>query len=193
MKNICNLPNREQLSIIERVAHNLQDECFTESVEELLGKVLHSKVTDISDSLKKSHMNAFDYGSDTRKIVMAIVEEVLVNKFGLLMRNTVNEALAEIKELLDYPEDSSEVRFCNECGRFMDKGFCIGGGEEYYCSNECLHKNYTEGEYLAMYAGLDNTDQKECEKALSMTPEELDKLSEENDSQTYFTSWEYEK
>jgi hypothetical protein len=193
MKRICNLTDNEQLSIIEKVAHNLQGVKLSESVEEVLVKVLNSKAIDITDSLIKTDMNAFDYGKDSRKIVMTIVKEVMKNKFGLLMSETVDEALEEIEYLLDFPDESSELRFCDKCGSVMDEGFCIGGGEEYYCSSECLHKVYTEGEYLAMYAGLDNTDQKECEKALSMTPEELDKLSEENDSQTYFTSWEYEK
>jgi hypothetical protein len=192
MKRICNLTDNEQLSIIEKVAHNLQGVKLSESVEEVLVKMLNSKVTDITDSLKKSHMNAFDYGSDTRTIVLTLFCEVLSNYIAT-DRCKVIQAFNDFKDVLEHPTDSSELKFCDECGRLMHDGFCIGGGEEYYCSSECLHKVYTEGEYLAMYAGLDNTDQKECEKALSMTPEELDKLSEENDSQTYFTSWEYEK
>jgi hypothetical protein len=192
MERICNLTDDEQLSIIEKVAHNLQGVKLSESVEEVLVKVLNSKVTDITDSLKKSHMNAFDYGSDTRTIVLTLFCEVLSNYIAT-DRYKVIQALNDFKDVLEHPTDSSELKFCDECGRLMHDGFCIGGGEEYFCSQECLYKNYTEGEYLAMYAGLDNTDQKECEKALSMTGEELDKLSEENDSQTYFTSWEYEK
>jgi hypothetical protein len=192
MEQICNLTDDEQLSIIERVAHNMQGEEFPESVEDLLVKILNSKVTDITDSLKKSHMNAFDYGSDTRTIVLTLFGEVLSNYIAN-DRHKVIQALNDFKDSLEHPTDSSELKFCNECGKLVHNGFCIGGGEEYFCSEECLHKNYTEGEYLAMYAGLDNNDQNECERALSMTGKELDKLSEENDSQTYFTSWEYEK
>lgn len=33
----------------------------------------------------------------------------------------------------------------------MHSGFCIHDGEEYYCSEECLHENYTEEEYHKMY------------------------------------------
>ena len=33
----------------------------------------------------------------------------------------------------------------------MTEGFCIENGLEYYCSDECLHKHYTEDEYLEMY------------------------------------------
>lgn len=43
------------------------------------------------------------------------------------------------------------VRRCNVCGAIMLAGFCVDDGNEYYCSGECLHKVYSEEEYLAMY------------------------------------------
>lgn len=33
----------------------------------------------------------------------------------------------------------------------MDEGYYIDNGLEYYCSDECLHKHYTEEEYEEMY------------------------------------------
>lgn len=33
----------------------------------------------------------------------------------------------------------------------MTEGYCIDNGCEYYCSDECLHRHYTEEEYLDMY------------------------------------------
>lgn len=42
-------------------------------------------------------------------------------------------------------------RFCSECNKQMNEGYCINDGLEYYCSDECLHKHYTEEEYLQMY------------------------------------------
>ena len=48
-------------------------------------------------------------------------------------------------EEMDYP------RTCSHCGDGMYEGYCIDNGEEYYCSDECLHKHYTEEEYLEMY------------------------------------------
>lgn len=86
--------------------------------------------------------------------------------------------------------DDIQVRVCDECGKVMTKGYCLGGGDEYHCSDECLHKNYSHNEWLAMYAGLDNTDPEEVERASKMSQAELDKLSEENDSQSYYTEWE---
>lgn len=42
-------------------------------------------------------------------------------------------------------------RICNNCGKEMNEGYCIDNGLEYYCSDECLHKHYTEEEYEEMY------------------------------------------
>lgn len=45
----------------------------------------------------------------------------------------------------------SEFRVCSECGNIMINGFVVEGTYEYYCSDECLHKHYTEEEYENMY------------------------------------------
>lgn len=45
----------------------------------------------------------------------------------------------------------NEARICDECGKAMAEGYCIEGGQSYYCSDECLHKNLTEDEYLELY------------------------------------------
>ncbi|GAA0179057.1 hypothetical protein SH2C18_20050 [Clostridium sediminicola] len=33
----------------------------------------------------------------------------------------------------------------------MREGYCIGDGEDYYCTDECLHKEITEDEYIELY------------------------------------------
>jgi len=43
------------------------------------------------------------------------------------------------------------TRTCSECGKSMNAGFVIEGGSEYYCSEECLHKHYTDEDYDRMY------------------------------------------
>lgn len=43
------------------------------------------------------------------------------------------------------------MRKCTKCSVEMVEGYCIDGGSEYYCSEECLHKNYTHAEYEEMY------------------------------------------
>lgn len=42
-------------------------------------------------------------------------------------------------------------RHCYECDKEMYSGYVIENGMEYYCSEECLHKHYTEEEFLQMY------------------------------------------
>lgn len=43
------------------------------------------------------------------------------------------------------------MRKCTHCGAPMSKGYCLYDGEEYYCSDQCLYKNYTEEEYDSIY------------------------------------------
>lgn len=43
------------------------------------------------------------------------------------------------------------ARKCDECNKGMNSGFVIDGGSEYFCSDECLHKHYTEAEWKLMY------------------------------------------
>lgn len=45
----------------------------------------------------------------------------------------------------------ADTRICSECGKHMAEGYVIEGGIEYYCSDECLHRHYTDEEYLEMY------------------------------------------
>ena len=40
-----------------------------------------------------------------------------------------------------------EYRICSECGNVMIDGFVVDGGCEYYCSDDCLHKHYTDEEW----------------------------------------------
>lgn len=75
-----------------------------------------------------------------------------------------------IDGVLDYlsKEDLAQLelegyRICSECGKAMNSGYCVHCGEEYYCSDECLHKHYSEEEWNEMY---------------------------ENDEDTYWTEWE---
>ena len=44
-----------------------------------------------------------------------------------------------------------ETRICTECKNKVSSCFIINDGDEYYCSEECLHKHYTEKQYIKMY------------------------------------------
>ena len=48
-----------------------------------------------------------------------------------------------------YVEDQN-YRVCDVCGRKMSEGFLIYD-TEYYCSEECLHTEYSEEEYAYIY------------------------------------------
>lgn len=48
--------------------------------------------------------------------------------------------------------DVDPDRICENCGKHMDEGYCIGGGEAYYCSDKCLHTEYTPEEWAEMYS-----------------------------------------
>lgn len=46
---------------------------------------------------------------------------------------------------------------CTECGTPMNEGYCIWAGMQYYCTDKCLHANYTQKEWKEMYKdGGDN-------------------------------------
>ena len=47
------------------------------------------------------------------------------------------------------------MRICTECHKEMIDGYCIGDGHAYYCSDECLHKNISDEEYVEMYENGD--------------------------------------
>lgn len=40
-----------------------------------------------------------------------------------------------------------EYRECSNCHAFMRSGYCINDGEEYFCSDDCLHGWYSPKEY----------------------------------------------
>lgn len=58
--------------------------------------------------------------------------------------------------------DINDFRICSICGEWMHQGYCCGMGWRYYCSDECLHTDFTTEEW-----------KKECEE----------------DDQSYWTDW----
>lgn len=56
------------------------------------------------------------------------------------------------------------ARQCTECSKGMNEGYVIEGGDEYYCSDSCLHKHISPSEFLELYG--------------------------EGDTQTYYTEWD---
>ena len=56
----------------------------------------------------------------------------------------------------DIMTEKKYARKCDECGKVSNEGYCIEGGEEYYCSDKCLHKNYSKEEFKDLHATGDS-------------------------------------
>ena len=89
-----------------------------------------------------------------------------LNKFAASHEDKFDENTSyyEIAEtFVDYFRDTYKpCRRCSACGNLMREGYCVDAGEEYYCSDNCLHTEFTD--------------------------EEWDELCEEND-ESYYTEW----
>ena len=54
------------------------------------------------------------------------------------------------EDMLFFHEDGrifGEYRICSICGDIMVYGYCYDGGDKYYCSDECLHHDFTDEEW----------------------------------------------
>ncbi len=56
----------------------------------------------------------------------------------------------KILKQIDF-EDLEGFRVCSKCGKLITEGFYNESEFKYYCSENCLHKDYTEEEYLELY------------------------------------------
>lgn len=50
------------------------------------------------------------------------------------------------------------ARKCTCCGGGMNQGYVVGGGAEYYCTDECLMQHYTPEEWKEMTAEEEEDD-----------------------------------
>jgi hypothetical protein len=67
----------------------------------------------------------------------------------------------------------THARQCTACGAGMNEGYVIEGANEQYCSEECLQKNITPGEFAEFYIGNKDDDDDDI-----------------GDIQIYWTEWE---
>ena len=92
----------------------------------------------------------------TSKTLDSYFHQLIKEKGGLVVED-IQELMADYvmkhstaEELVDELE-LEHIRVCSECGKPMYEGYCIEDGAEYYCSDECLHKNLTDKEYEKLY------------------------------------------
>ena len=95
------------------------------------------------DVLASENLSDFFYGLLKEKI-----EEVAIDIKEFMADFCIQHATTS--ELVD-ELDLEHIRVCSECGKTMYEGYCIENGAEYYCSEECLHKNLTDEEYENLY------------------------------------------
>lgn len=83
------------------------------------------------------------------------IEDYIIDDIKDLIERLKEENQEDIAMVYEHPMGGLFYkiydRICSECGEPMDEGYCIENGMEYYCSDECLHKHYTEKEWLEMY------------------------------------------
>lgn len=83
-------------------------------------------------------------------------EEHVMSNLSWTDRPSIRELVNDAEKIQNMLNELSNylfnhVRVCSECGKIMQEGYVIGGTLEYYCSDECLHKHYTEEEWKEMY------------------------------------------
>lgn len=91
------------------------------------------------------HPNLAEFFQQVQNTKIEIKGEVILRMLvdDFIDNGNIQEAIDEL--------DLEHVRCCSECGKPMYEGFCIEDGAEYYCSDECLHKNINQEEYDALY------------------------------------------
>lgn len=83
-----------------------------------------------------------------------LLDGAIIKDFDLL-RETLTTLLAdetaEAEELADKLAGAynTEFRICSKCGEIMFDGYIVF--DNYYCSDECLHKDYSPEEYMRLY------------------------------------------
>lgn len=56
-----------------------------------------------------------------------------------------------IDNIGDIIENREDERCCSICGKEMTEGYYNEDEFQYYCSDDCLHKDYTDEEYQELY------------------------------------------
>ena len=105
----------------------------TKKKEELKAELMKSKT--FSEVLR--HMQICEIDTNGRDFKDVLADYIVYN-----------EAPDDVK-IIGLNEE--HYRICSECGKVMVEGYCIDNGAEYYCSEECLHKNLTEEEFNELY------------------------------------------
>ena len=98
-------------------------------------------------------------------------EDLETIEMNLKVMNYTPEEIEDFKNSkVSDVEDSmidTGYRICSECQTFHSDGYFVEGAYLYYCSDECLYKNFTHEEYMELY-----------------------ELSEDGSDGAFWTTWE---
>ena len=100
----------------------------------------------IDELISKEYIkNNYNDGEGYSTTDLNDIIEILISNHTFTSKDSVKDLIIRLENMID------ENRYCSECAKSMKKGYCIENGLEYYCSDECLHKHYTNDEYIKMY------------------------------------------
>jgi len=75
-----------------------------------------------------------------------VLDEAIEEAYNNEILSLDSQSTATLGAIWDVPEEEEE-RICSVCGKPMKEGYCLDGGLEYYCSDECLHRDFTDEEW----------------------------------------------
>lgn len=104
-------------------------------------------ITDKEYNLLKTDKESYEYFINK----MLQIYEQYPKLQGYCFNYDHNRNWEEIFNDLEIEWKSQGIRICNCCNKIMREGYCLESWGEYYCSTECLFKNYTEDEYQELY------------------------------------------
>ena len=91
------------------------------------------------------------------------------DKFKALGNSIYTAEMEQCEVIKEEVRGDKYARKCTCCGKGMNEGYILGGGQEYYCTDECLHEKYSIQEWSDIYQN-----------------------SQENGGNDYWTEWEDE-
>lgn len=91
---------------------------------------------------------------ERRQFEKELLDGAIIKDFDLLketLTTLLADETAEAEELADELAGAynTEFRICSKCGEIMFDGYIVF--DNYYCSDECLHKDYSHEEYIKLY------------------------------------------
>jgi hypothetical protein len=87
--------------------------------------------------------------------IEADTQQQAVDKFKALGDSIYTEEMKQCEVIEEVVKGDKYARKCDKCGQGMNEGYCIYEGEEYYCSDECLHSVYSKSVWEGMFDAED--------------------------------------